>query len=105
MSNEDPRARLKRWIETGQAKLHPLTLPQRELWETSPVPPGDPAVLAGAWHEMLADPAELARCRENARRAARDFYSVEAMRERFLAGLRRAAGRQDPRHAAASLHL
>ena len=33
----DQRARLKQWLESGEAQLHPLTFPQRELWETSPV--------------------------------------------------------------------
>src|ERR1700756_1124296 len=33
----DPRARLKRWLDSGEAQLHPLTFPQRELWEVSPV--------------------------------------------------------------------
>lgn len=37
----DKRARLKQWLESGEARLHPLTLPQRELWETSAVPLGD----------------------------------------------------------------
>ena len=38
----DPkRDRLKQWIESGAARLHPLTLSQRELWETSPAPPAD----------------------------------------------------------------
>jgi len=39
----DPRAQFKRWLETGEARLQPLSLPQRELWETSPVPVADPA--------------------------------------------------------------
>jgi hypothetical protein len=39
----DKRARLKQWLESGEASLHPLTLMQRELWESSPVPAGDPA--------------------------------------------------------------
>lgn len=38
---EDGKARLKQWLETGQARLHPLTFPQRELWEASGIPPGD----------------------------------------------------------------
>jgi len=38
----DKRARLKQWLESGEARLHPLTFPQRELWETSAVPVGDP---------------------------------------------------------------
>ncbi|MGV3662273.1 MAG: condensation domain-containing protein [Prosthecobacter sp.] len=41
--SQDNRARLKQWLESGEAKLQPLTLPQRELWEASPVPAGDPA--------------------------------------------------------------
>ena len=40
---EDKRTRLKRWLDSGKASLHPLTFPQRELWETSPVPVGDMA--------------------------------------------------------------
>jgi hypothetical protein len=40
---QDTRTRLKQWLESGEARLHPLTLPQRELWESSPVPAGDPA--------------------------------------------------------------
>ena len=43
MAEEDNRARLKRWLESGEARLHPLSFPQRELWENSPVPAGDPA--------------------------------------------------------------
>jgi hypothetical protein len=39
--SEDKRARLKKWLESGEARLHPLTLSQRELWETSPAPPAD----------------------------------------------------------------
>src|SRR4051812_16311807 len=35
------RARLKQWIESGEAQLHPLTFSQRELWETSPAPVSD----------------------------------------------------------------
>ncbi len=43
MSETDNRGRLKQWLESGEARLQPLTFPQRELWETSPVPVGDPA--------------------------------------------------------------
>ena len=39
----DARARLKQWLESGEAKLFPLSLPQRELWEASPVPVADTA--------------------------------------------------------------
>jgi hypothetical protein len=33
----DQRARLKQWLDSGEVQLHPLTFPQRELWEVSPV--------------------------------------------------------------------
>jgi Condensation domain len=38
---EDNRARLKKWLESGEARLYPLTFSQRELWETSLAPPAD----------------------------------------------------------------
>src|SRR5678815_6001620 len=37
------RVRLKQWLESGEAQLHPVAFPQRELWETSPVPVEDNA--------------------------------------------------------------
>lgn len=39
--SQSTRTRLKQWLESGEARLQPLTLPQRELWEASPVPAGD----------------------------------------------------------------
>lgn len=39
----DSRARLKQWLESGEARLQPLSYPQRELWENSPVPVASPA--------------------------------------------------------------
>lgn len=39
----DSRTRLKQWLERGEARLHPLSFPQRELWENSPVPVDSPA--------------------------------------------------------------
>jgi hypothetical protein len=41
--SQDPRALFKSWLDSGEARLQPITLPQRELWENSPVPVGDPA--------------------------------------------------------------
>lgn len=43
VAEPDSRSRLKQWLESGEARLHPLAFPQRELWETSPVPADDPA--------------------------------------------------------------
>ena len=39
--SQDNRARLKQWLESGETRLQPLTFPQRELWEASPVPAAD----------------------------------------------------------------
>jgi len=41
--SSDKRARLRQWLESGEASLHPLTFPQRELWEASAISPTDPA--------------------------------------------------------------
>ncbi len=38
--SDEKRARLKEWLATGEARLQPLSLPQRELYEATPVPPG-----------------------------------------------------------------
>ena len=35
--SEDKRALLKQWLASGKARLEPLTFPQRELWEASPI--------------------------------------------------------------------
>ena len=40
---EDKRARLRQWLASGEARLQPLSLPQRELWEATPVAVSDPA--------------------------------------------------------------
>jgi hypothetical protein len=39
--SEERRALLKRWLNNGESRLQPLTFPQRELWEASPVPAAD----------------------------------------------------------------
>jgi glycosyltransferase involved in cell wall biosynthesis len=49
------------------------------------VSPGDPLALATAWHELLEHPEALQTLREKGRHAAGQFYSVRAMRDRFLA--------------------
>ena len=43
VAEQDSRSRLKQWLASGEARLHPLAFPQRDLWETSPVPVNDPA--------------------------------------------------------------
>ncbi len=49
------------------------------------VTPGNPVALAEGWHALLATPEILKSLGEKGRTAAEEFYSVEAMRERFLA--------------------
>jgi hypothetical protein len=41
--SEDKRAAFKQWLASGKALVHPLTFPQRELWEASPLPVADAA--------------------------------------------------------------
>jgi hypothetical protein len=40
---ENKRAALKEWLDSGKVRLQPLTFPQRELWEASPVTVADTA--------------------------------------------------------------
>ncbi len=60
---EDARARLKEWLASGQARLVPLTFPQRELWETAPAPPADPSNNICALLDIRG-PLTLDMCRE-----------------------------------------
>ena len=42
-ASEDKRAILKQRLKSGEMRAHPLSFPQRELWETSPVAVEDSA--------------------------------------------------------------
>jgi hypothetical protein len=81
----DKRALLKQRLESGEARLHPLSFPQRELWETSPVVVTDPANHICAFVEIKGritfKEAEMALQRVVDRQ--------EAMRISFLAGKER----------------
>jgi hypothetical protein len=81
----DPRARLKQWLASGQARLHPLTFPQRELWENSPVPPGDPANHVCSFFEVKG-PIIVDYCKAALRKVA---DRQDAMRTSFLPGKER----------------
>ena len=39
--SQDNRTRLKQWLASGEIRLQPLSFPQRELWEATPMPPAD----------------------------------------------------------------
>src|SRR5436190_5358947 len=81
----DKRALLRRRLESGEARLHPITFPQRELWETSPVAVADPANHICAFVEIKGKvtfkEAEMAIQRVADRQ--------EAMRISFLPGKER----------------
>ena len=49
------------------------------------VPAGDPDALAQAWYDLMQNHTALPSLGARGRRAAKQFYSVEAMRERYLA--------------------
>ncbi len=81
----DPRARLKQWLESGEAQLQPLTFPQRELWETSPV-----AVADAANHiSCLIDVRGLLTERDTRAAIQRVVDRQEVLRLSFLPGKER----------------
>jgi hypothetical protein len=82
MMEADPRTRLKEWLASGQARLQPLSFPQRELWEASPVAPHDPANHICSFFEIRGN-FEFGQCEEAVREVA---DRQEAMRTSFLPG-------------------
>ena len=60
----DKRARFKQWLQSGEARLEPLTFPQRELWEASPLPVADVSnnicAIIHAGGELTAERSEAA---------------------------------------------
>lgn len=81
MSN-DSRARLKQLLASGEARLQPLTFPQRELWEASPVEVGDPANNICSFFEIKG-PVTLDMIEAAVRRV---IARQEVMRSSFLPG-------------------
>jgi hypothetical protein len=76
------RARLKQMLESGEIRLQPLSYPQRELWETTPVPVGDPANhICSVIHVRGSLPPDL--CRASLQRVS-DRQDV--LRVTFLPG-------------------
>src|SRR5688572_26076268 len=81
----DKRALLRQRLESGEARFHPTTFPQRELWEASPVAVADPANHICGFVEIKGritfEEAEMALKRVADRQ--------EAMRISFLPGKER----------------
>jgi glycosyltransferase involved in cell wall biosynthesis len=75
-------------LAAGVPVVQPDASSFQEIIQTSQagklVPPNDPKALATTWHQLLSNPTELQRLGEKGRRAATEFYSIEAMRDRFL---------------------
>jgi hypothetical protein len=85
MEETSNRDKLKKWLESGEVRLQPLSFPQREVWENSPVPVGDPANHICAFIEIggSLSPEE---CRDT---IAKVVERHEALRCSFLPGKER----------------
>src|ERR1700736_1885639 len=91
----DSRARLKQWLDSGEAQLHPLTFPQRELWETSPVSVEDNAnhicCLIDV-HGLLTEPESRAAIQRGVDRQEVLRLSILPGKERPLQMIRKNCG-------------
>lgn len=85
MEREGTRSKLQEMVASGQIRLLPLTFPQRELWEASPVPPEDPTNTIRSFID-LTGPLTLEMCRDAMRLV---IGRQEAMRTSFLPGKER----------------
>lgn len=79
------QSRLKELLTSGKARLQPLTFSQREIWETSPVDPGDPANHICSFFEVKG-PATVEQIKVA---VGRVVERQEAMRTSFLPGKER----------------
>ena len=82
---QDPRAQFKQWLESGEARLQPVSFPQRELWENSPVPVADPANHICGFIEIKG-PLTPEQCEAALQRV---IERQEALRISFLPGKER----------------
>ncbi len=79
------QSRLKELLASGKARLQPLTFSQREIWETSPVKPSDPANHICSFFEVKG-PATVEQIKVA---VGRVVERQEAMRTSFLPGKER----------------
>lgn len=79
---KDSRSRLQELVASGEVRLVPQTFPQRELWETSPVPPEDPSNNIRSFIDMRG-PLTFEMCHDALRHVV---ARQEAMRTSFLPG-------------------
>src|SRR6185503_7507601 len=81
----DKRALLRQRLESGEARLHPITFLQRELWETSPVAVADPANHICGFIEIKGN----ITCKEVELAIQRVIDRQEVMRSSFVPGKER----------------
>ena len=79
---KDSKSRLQELVASGQVRLVPQTFPQRELWETSPVPPDDASNNIRSFID-LRGPLTFDMCREALPMV---IARQEVMRTSFLPG-------------------
>ncbi|MBU3665319.1 MAG: condensation domain protein [Chthoniobacterales bacterium] len=79
---KDLKSKLQDLVASGQVRLVPMTFPQRELWETSPVAPGDPSNHIRSFID-LTGPLTFDMCREA---LCMVVARQEVMRTSFLPG-------------------
>jgi len=82
MEEPDNRAKLREWLASGEVRLQPLSFPQRELWECSPVPVGDSANHICAFIEITGGITQQ-ECEAALQRV---IERQEALRVSFLPG-------------------
>ncbi|MFK5923403.1 MAG: condensation domain-containing protein [Verrucomicrobiota bacterium] len=85
MEKNNALSRLKEMLASGKARLQPLTFSQREIWETSPVKPSDPANHICSFFEVKG-PATVEQIKAA---VGKVVERQEAMRTSFLPGKER----------------
>ena len=79
---QNSRTQFKQWLESGEARLQPLSLPQRELWEASPVAVGSAGNHICGFIEIKG-PITPEQCEQALHRV---IERQEALRTSFLPG-------------------
>lgn len=79
---QNSRTQFRQWLESGEARLQPLSLPQRELWEASPVAVGTAGNHICGFIEIKG-PITPEQCEQALHRV---IERQEALRTSFLPG-------------------
>lgn len=79
---KDSKTKLQEMVASGQVRLVPMTFPQRELWETAPVPPEDTSNHIRSFIDLIG-PLTYDMCRDAMRMVV---ARQEVMRTSLLPG-------------------